>query len=116
MTRARSYAVVFERARRGFGVYVPDLPGVISRGATRREAERNIGEAIELYLDTAAERGIPVPEPRAEAGYVSLQAGRVIRVRNAAAVSLGSRSSPAKAWASRLNGRKGGRPRKSADR
>lgn len=35
----------------GFTVYVPSLPGCISQGDTKREALRNIKEAIELYLE-----------------------------------------------------------------
>lgn len=35
----------------GYNVYVPSLPGCISEGETIEEAEANIREAIELYLD-----------------------------------------------------------------
>ena len=35
----------------GYTVYVPSLPGCISEGETRKEALRNIKEAIELYLE-----------------------------------------------------------------
>lgn len=46
----------------GFTVEIPDLPGCISEGDTLEEAEKNIEEAIELYLETLEERGIPLPE------------------------------------------------------
>ena len=46
----------------GFTVEVPDLPGCISEGDTLKEAESNIQEAVELYLETLEERGIPIPE------------------------------------------------------
>lgn len=46
----------------GFTVEVPDLPGCISEGDTLEEAEVNIQEAVELYLETLEERGIPLPE------------------------------------------------------
>ncbi len=42
----------------GFTAEVPDLPGCISEGDTFEEAKYNIIEAIELYLDTLAERGV----------------------------------------------------------
>ena len=45
----------------GFTAEVPDLPGCISEGDTLDEAEKNIREAIELYLETLEERGIPLP-------------------------------------------------------
>ncbi len=35
----------------GFTVYAPSLPGCISQGENRGEALKNIGEAIELYLE-----------------------------------------------------------------
>ncbi len=46
----------------GFTAEVPDLPGCISEGDTLQEVEDNIQEAIELYLETLEERGIPLPE------------------------------------------------------
>ena len=36
----------------GYTVYAPSLPGCISQGETKKEALRNIKEAIELYLET----------------------------------------------------------------
>jgi predicted RNase H-like HicB family nuclease/predicted RNA binding protein YcfA (HicA-like mRNA interferase family) len=36
----------------GFTVRVPSLPGCISEGDSRRDALKNIKEAIELYLET----------------------------------------------------------------
>ncbi|HWA06340.1 MAG TPA: type II toxin-antitoxin system HicB family antitoxin [Ignavibacteria bacterium] len=35
----------------GYTVYVPSLPGCISEGDSKEEAEANIKEAIELYLE-----------------------------------------------------------------
>jgi predicted RNase H-like HicB family nuclease len=71
----REYLVIFERGREGqenWGAYVPDLPGCITTGETREEAERYIREAIELHIEGMIEDGIPVPEPRSEAGVVSI--------------------------------------------
>jgi predicted RNase H-like HicB family nuclease len=45
----------------GFTAEVPDLPGCISEGDSFEEAEENITEAIELYLETLEERGLPLP-------------------------------------------------------
>ena len=36
---------------RGYTAIVPALPGCISEGNTRKEALKNIKEAIELYLE-----------------------------------------------------------------
>lgn len=47
------YNVVFAAEEEGgFSAYVPDLPGCISQGETFEETQRNIKEAIELYLES----------------------------------------------------------------
>ena len=43
---------------------VPDLPGCMAHGKTRQEALKMAEEAIELWLETAREDGVPVPQPR----------------------------------------------------
>jgi len=61
--RDYEFEVVFSPQKEGgFTVEVPDLPGCISEGDTLNEAEKNIQEAIELYLETLEDRGIPLPE------------------------------------------------------
>lgn len=42
---------------------VPALAGCLSHGSTYEEAARNIREAMELWLESAAKHGDPVPEP-----------------------------------------------------
>jgi predicted RNase H-like HicB family nuclease len=59
------YAVVFEKAKRNYAAYVPDLPGCVSTGKTREEIESNIKEAIEFHIDGLRESGQPVPPPTA---------------------------------------------------
>ena len=70
MTDARRYAVVFERGDSNYSAYVPDLPGCISVGETLDEAEQNIREAIELYLDELRKDGAPAPENSTRVEYV----------------------------------------------
>lgn len=43
---------------------VPDLKGCSAHGATPQEAMAEAQIAIELWIETAKERGIPIPEPR----------------------------------------------------
>lgn len=46
------------------GVFVatcPSLPGCVSQGSTRSEAQANIREAIELYLKSLHKHGEPIP-------------------------------------------------------
>lgn len=45
----------------GFVATVPALPGCVSQGRTRRQAVRNVKEAIEAYIEALLEDGLPVP-------------------------------------------------------
>lgn len=56
------FKVVFEReSDGGYSVHVPALPGCASQGDTLEEATANIQEAVELYLGSLKEDGLPVP-------------------------------------------------------
>lgn len=46
-----------------FGIVVPDLPGCFSAGDTLNEAITNAYEAISLWLETACDLDMPIPEP-----------------------------------------------------
>ncbi len=50
----------------------PSLSGCISQGKTRRAAIANIKEAIEAYIATLEDDGLPVPEDRFEALVVAV--------------------------------------------
>jgi predicted RNase H-like HicB family nuclease len=47
-----------------FVAEVPELPGCMAHGDTQADALANANEAIQLWIDTAQEDGIPVPEPK----------------------------------------------------
>jgi antitoxin HicB len=52
------------------GVFVaqcPTLPGCVSQGKTRDEAEANVRDAIQGYLESLKKHGEPVPAPITEA-------------------------------------------------
>ena len=59
------YTVVFERSKRNYAAYVPDLPGCVATGKTRAEVERNIREAIAFHLEGLRIEGEPIPGPTA---------------------------------------------------
>ena len=48
----------------GYVALCPTLPGCVSQGRTKREAIRNIKEAIEAYIEALLEDGIAVPVER----------------------------------------------------
>jgi predicted RNase H-like HicB family nuclease len=45
-------------------VEVPELPGCMAHGATRRAAIKNAEEAIALWVKTARDDGKDIPQPR----------------------------------------------------
>jgi predicted RNase H-like HicB family nuclease len=60
---ARSYTVFFEAdPEGGYVASVPVLPGCHTQGESLEEAERNIAEAIEIYIETLIAHGQVVPE------------------------------------------------------
>jgi predicted RNase H-like HicB family nuclease len=50
----------------------PSLSGCISQGKTKQEAIANIKEAIEGYIVSLEEDGLPVPEERFETFVVAV--------------------------------------------
>lgn len=68
----KEYLVIFEWAGSNYSAYVPDLPGCISTGKTLEDTERNIQEAIKLYIDTLKEDGQPIPEPATKGKAIAI--------------------------------------------
>lgn len=60
---ARRYTVIFEREEEGgYHVFCPALPGCHTQAESLEEGTKNIREAIQLYIDSLIEDGLPVPE------------------------------------------------------
>lgn len=58
-----SYSVFYEAdVDGGYVVFAPALPGCHTQGETMEEAESNIKEAIELYLESLEAENEPIPE------------------------------------------------------
>ena len=68
------YRIVIEKSPNNYAAYVPDLPGCVAVGDSRREVTRNIREAIEFHLDGMREDGDPIPPPSVP-GPVEAEAG-----------------------------------------
>jgi len=68
----KHYTVIYERGKRNWSAYVPDLPGCIATAKTQKQLERRIREAIEFHIEGLRLHGEPVPEPTIEAGMVSV--------------------------------------------
>ena len=50
-------------------VEVPELPGCMAHGKTRPEAIRQAEAAIRLWIKTAKEDGLEIPQPRGRLVY-----------------------------------------------
>ena len=102
---SRDYEIrIWHSAEEGddcFVAQVAEMPGIMAHGATREEAAREIGAALDLALAVIAETGEAPPAPRNHALSALGRTG-------------GSKRSPKKSAAAKLNGIRGGRPRKLA--
>jgi predicted RNase H-like HicB family nuclease len=69
------YLVVVEKGSSSFGAYVPDLPGCVAVGETRREVLKLIREGIEMHIESLREAGETIPPPSSK--------GEIVRIRAA---------------------------------
>jgi predicted RNase H-like HicB family nuclease len=70
----KRYLIVIEPTESGYSSYLPDLPGCVSTGKTREDAERNMREAIAFHVDGLRREGYAVPESQASSSYIELPA------------------------------------------
>ncbi len=68
------YLVVVEKGKSSYGAYVPDLPGCVAVGETRREVLKLIREGIELHIEALRESGQEVPTPSSKSEIVKVRA------------------------------------------
>jgi predicted RNase H-like HicB family nuclease len=68
------YLVVVEKGSCSFGVYVPDLPGCVAVGETRREVLKLIREGIEMHIESVREAGETIPPPSSKSEIVRIRA------------------------------------------
>lgn len=60
-----SFSVIYEEVPgEGYVAFVPSLPGCHTQGETIEEAEKNIQEAIELFLESLEAHGEEIPQER----------------------------------------------------
>jgi predicted RNase H-like HicB family nuclease len=72
MEQAKTYAYVIERADDGgYWAYLPDLPGCTTTADTPEQVERQLPEAVDLYLSYYKDRGLPPPSPQARVGTLT---------------------------------------------
>lgn len=64
------FLVVIEKANDNYSAYSPDLPGCVATGATIKDVEVNMHEAVEMHVHGLLEDNLYVPEPKSLAEYV----------------------------------------------
>jgi predicted RNase H-like HicB family nuclease len=60
-------AVIIARGERNDRAYVPDLPGCMATGKTRKDTTRVMRDAIAFHRQGLKEDGLPIPEPTTRA-------------------------------------------------
>ena len=70
----REYTVILEKGENNWSAYVPDLPGCIATGKTRRDTLQLMREAIEFHIEGMRLNGENVPEPTTDSERVAIAA------------------------------------------
>ena len=68
------YLIVVEETETGYSAYSPDLAGCIATGATKKDVEKKMKEAIEFHLEGLQEEGASVPVPHCYSQYLEVSA------------------------------------------
>jgi predicted RNase H-like HicB family nuclease len=68
------YLVIIEKGDTSFGAYVPDLPGCVAVGATRREVMKLIRTGIQLHVASLREAGEAVPPATSRSETIKIRA------------------------------------------
>jgi predicted RNase H-like HicB family nuclease len=68
------FLVVVEKGKASYGAYVPDLPGCVAVGESRREVLKLIREGIQIHIQAMRQAGEPVPTPTSKSEIVKIRA------------------------------------------
>ena len=62
--RGYVFVIAYQAQEPSYSVDFPDLPDVITSGATLAGAFSHACEALDLHLESLQKLGMPIPEPR----------------------------------------------------
>ena len=68
------FLVVLERGKTSFGAYVPDLPGCVAVGDSRRRVLKLIRDGISLHIRAMRDAGEPLPAASSTCEIVKIKA------------------------------------------
>ena len=66
------YLVVVEEGPTSWGAHVPDLPGCVAVGESRKEVLVLIQEAIEFHIEGLQSEGQPIPKSTSSVEFVDI--------------------------------------------
>ena len=66
------FLVVIEKADGNYSAYSPDLPGCVATGATRKDVEKSMHEAIQLHVQGLLEDHQDIPESSSFAEFMAV--------------------------------------------
>jgi predicted RNase H-like HicB family nuclease len=69
----KKFLVVYEKGKKNYGGFAPDVPGCFSLGDTLAEIRANLLEALQLYIDTAMDLGHRLPVPTSKSVTLPLE-------------------------------------------
>ena len=68
------YLVVIEKGKSSYGAYVPDLPGCVAVGRSKRQVLTLITDGVRLHIQALREAGESVPLPSSRSEFVKVKA------------------------------------------
>ena len=68
------FLVVVEKGKTSYGAYVPDLPGCVAVGDSRRRVLKLIRDGISLHIRAMRKAGEPLPVPSSKCEIVKIRA------------------------------------------
>ena len=69
MNSKYEFVVYWSEKDGSFLAEVPEIPSIITDGATRIDAVRNAEAMIEAYLEVARRESWPIPEPKGRLAF-----------------------------------------------
>lgn len=74
----KKYLIIIDKTSTGFSAYSPDVDGCVTVGASKKECEKNIREALQYHIEFMIEKGYEVPKPKSSATeFINLQFKKV---------------------------------------
>jgi predicted RNase H-like HicB family nuclease len=64
------FLIVFEKTENGYSAYSPDLDGCVATGSTKKEAEKNMYEAMGMHIRGVLEDKTSIPKSRGSSEYI----------------------------------------------